>query len=237
MNDKIALVTGASQGLGLETARQLLLKGFQVVITGRDADRLQEAAKSLPREVTTCLLDVTDEKAAAAVAHAVTEQFGRLDVLVNNAGAFFEPTSQAAMTTTKIATTSIAAFESSFRNNTLGAVIVTSALLPLLRLSATARVVNVSTSMASLANMTQGWPAYRVSKTALNAVTRIFADEMKDSTFKINSVSPGWVRTAMGGPSALRSIEEGAEIIVWAATLPENGPTGGFFESGEQVPW
>ncbi|MCK7614971.1 SDR family NAD(P)-dependent oxidoreductase [Roseibium sediminicola] len=237
MRQKVAVVTGAAQGLGLETARQLLERRYHVVLTARDEPKLHSAVSTLTGDVSAFRLDVTSEADALALSHHVAQDFGHLDVLINNAGAFFEPTNQEAMVTTEIATTPLSAFENSFCTKALSAVVVTSALLPLLRQSSAARVVNVSTAMASLVGMARGWPAYRISKTALNAVTRIQADEYAGLGIKVNSVSPGWVRTAMGGPTAMRSVEEGADVIVWAATLPDDGPTGGFFESRQTLPW
>lgn len=234
---RIAIVTGASQGMGKETARQLLQKGLHVVITARSLAEAQTAVEELGNGTSAFELDVTREDQAASLAEWLRTQFGRADVLVNNAGAFFEPTDQTAMMTTSVLSTAPEVYIKSFTTNTLGAFIVSKAIVPVMRQNGYGRIVNVSSSMGSLTTMTRGWPAYRTSKAALNACTRLFADELKDENIKVNSVNPGWVRTSMGGAHAALSVEDGVRPAVWAATLPDDGPTGGFFEAGGTCPW
>ncbi|PKR90952.1 short-chain dehydrogenase [Pleomorphomonas diazotrophica] len=234
---RIAIVTGASQGMGKETARQLLQKGLHVVITARSLAEAETAAKELGNGASAFELDVTREDQATSLAEWLLARFGRADVLVNNAGAFFEPTDQTAMMTTSVLSTPPEIYIKSFTTNALGAFIVSKAIVPVMRQNGYGRIVNVSSSMGSLTTMTRGWPAYRTSKAALNACTRLFADELKDENIKVNSVNPGWVRTSMGGAQAALSVEDGVRPAVWAATLPDDGPSGGFFEAGGPCPW
>ncbi len=230
----IALVTGANRGLGLETARQLGKLGYSVVITARDKKKASEAAASLKAdgiEAHAVALDVTAPATITAAVGEVEQLFGRLDALVNNAGVAGAGFNQ---TMSQVAASDLI---DTFKTNTLGPVLVTQAFLPLLKKSSAARIVNVSSGMGQLSDMANGAPAYRVSKTALNAVTKLFANELDGTTAKVNAVCPGWVRTDMGGASAERSIDFGAKGIVWAATLGADGPTGGFFRDGKRLDW
>jgi NAD(P)-dependent dehydrogenase (short-subunit alcohol dehydrogenase family) len=232
----VALVTGAYRGLGLETCRQLGANGYSVLLTARNEREGQKAAQSLVDQgidVRFHRLDVTDEASIEEVAAYVRDTFGRLDVLVNNAGVFPDPSPGSGRE---------GAFEAKLdtvrrglETNTLGALRLCQVLIPLME--GRGRVVNVSSGMGQLSEMNGCCPGYRLSKTALNAVTRIFADELRGTGIKINSVCPGWVRTDMGGPDAPLAVEEGARGIVWAATLPDDGPSGGFFRKGEPIPW
>jgi NAD(P)-dependent dehydrogenase (short-subunit alcohol dehydrogenase family) len=226
---RTALVTGANRGLGLETARRLGLEGYRVVLGARDRGKGEAAAEELRAagvDASALELDVTapDTAALAAV---------EADVLVNNAGiipesglpsrSFFDVPPEVVLR--------------GFENNTLGAYRVAQAVVPGMRERGFGRVVNVSSGMGQLSDMNGGSPAYRLSKTALNALTRILADELRGTNVLVNSVCPGWVRTDMGGPHARLPVEEGADTIVWAATLPDGGPTGGFFRKREAIPW
>ena len=219
---RIALVTGANRGLGLETARQLGRLGYRVIATGRDLTKAERAAETLRREgldVTAYELDVASDASTARLT-----ELGPIDALVNNAGIIASGTETDRL-------------REAFETNTLGAYRVTQALAPGMRDRGYGRIVNVSSGMGQLSDMGSGSPAYRVSKTALNAVTRIFSQELAGSGVLVNSVCPGWVRTDMGGPGARLEPEEGVETIVWAATLPDDGPTGGFFRNKQPIPW
>ena len=229
----VALVTGAYRGIGLEVSRQLALRGFDVILTARDPAKAEAAAGELQRQglkVLPLRLDVTDERSVAEAARFVEERFGRLDVLVNNAAILYDTWQSAAG----------ADFETvreAFETNTLGAWRVAQAFIPLLRKSRHGRLVNVSSQSGSLSSMGGGTPAYSVSKAALNALTRMLADELKADGILVNSVCPGWVATEMGGPRAPRTPAEGAASVVWAATLDDDGPTGGFFRDGRPLAW
>jgi NAD(P)-dependent dehydrogenase (short-subunit alcohol dehydrogenase family) len=236
---KIAIVTGANRGLGFETCRQLANQGVKVILTSRSADEGNAAAQSLQAqglEVVYHPLDVTDETSVRRLADWITGQFKRLDILVNNAGIFLD-TSGANGTAASVFNTDIALIRNTQETNTFGALRMMQALIPLMQKCKRGNVVNVSSGMGQLSDMNGHYPGYRISKTALNALTRIFADELKETQIKVNSVCPGWVRTDMGGPNAERSIEKGAETIVWLATLPQDGPSGGFFRDKAPIPW
>jgi NAD(P)-dependent dehydrogenase (short-subunit alcohol dehydrogenase family) len=232
-NGGVALVTGANRGIGREVARQLAGQGYEVLLSARDGEKARAAAEELTRSTGGILrpltLDVSDPKSIAAAAERVRGEPGRLDVLVNNAGigsdfgvSGVEP--------------DFAAIQRALDTNFYGAYRLTVELLGLLRESAHPRIVNVSSGMGGVAEM-GGWsPGYRVSKAALNAMTRILATELKDAGFLVNSACPGFVNTDMGGPmGATKPVEEGAAGIVWLATLPDDGPTGGFFRDRQAV--
>jgi NAD(P)-dependent dehydrogenase (short-subunit alcohol dehydrogenase family) len=232
-SESVALVTGGNRGIGLEVVRQLARLGFTVVLGSRDERRGEEAAEALARDglkVYAGRLDVTDEQSVEDLRRWVGERFGRLDVLVNNAAVLYD-------TWQRAENADFRTVREAFETNTLGAWRVSKAFIPLLRESGRGRIVNVSSESGSLASMGGGTPAYSVSKAALNALTRMLADELRRERILVNSVCPGWVATEMGGPDAPRTPEEGAAGVVWAATLPEGGPTGGFFRDGEPLAW
>ena len=231
--DRVALVTGANRGIGLEVARQLALRGFTTILGARDARRGGEAASSLRRgglKVIPVQLDVTDQQSIDAAKRLVEERFGKLDVLVNNAAILYDEWQRAE-------NADLDTVREAFETNTLGAWHMCQAFIPLLRKSRHARIVNVSSESGSLTVMGGGTPAYSVSKAALNALTRMLADELRPTRVLVNSVCPGWVATQMGGPDAPRTVEEGAASVMWAAALPDDGPTGGFFRDGEPLAW
>jgi len=207
-----------------------------VVLTARDPVKGEVAAERLRGDGADVLfhpLDITDEESVKTLAEFLTKQYGRLDVLVNNAGIFPDPAPWS--TDSSIFSADLESIREGFETNTLGALRLCQALIP--QMEERGRIVNVSSGMGQLSEMNGCCPAYRLSKTALNAVTRIFADELKESGVKINSVCPGWVRTEIGGEKAPLSVEEGARGIVWAATLPDDGPSGGFFRHGQPIAW
>jgi NAD(P)-dependent dehydrogenase (short-subunit alcohol dehydrogenase family) len=232
---KIAVVTGANRGLGLETSRQLGKHGFHVILTSRDAERGQRAAAVLAGEglqVTFHPLDVSDRASVEELAK-FTAKNGGLYILVNNAGILPDRSGNLV----SAFNADLDAVRSAFETNTVGPFAMTQALLPQMQREGKGRIVNVSSGMGQLSLMGAGYAAYRISKTALNAVTRIFSEEVKGSDILVNAVCPGWVRTDMGGPNATRSISEGVDTIVWAATLPSGGPTGGFFRDRKAIDW
>jgi NAD(P)-dependent dehydrogenase (short-subunit alcohol dehydrogenase family) len=232
----VAVVTGAYRGLGLETGRQLAALGYRVVLTARREAEGKSAAAKLAgggQDVRFHPLDVTIAASIKALAGYLQTELGGLDVLVNNAGIFPDPSPGSPESS--IFEADLKVVLRGFESNALSALALCQALIPLM--NGSGRVVNVSSGMGQLSDMNGCCPGYRLSKTALNAVTRIFADELRGTDIKINSVCPGWVQTDMGGPNATLSVEDGAKGIVWAATLPTDGPSGGFFRHGQPIPW
>lgn len=230
----VAVVTGASRGLGRETCRQLLGRGWAVALTARSLADAQAAAASLGAadRLLPLGLDVTDADQARAAAVAVAARFGRLDALVNNAGVILDDWDDSTTTTCDPEVV-----RATFDTNTLGALRASQAFLPLLLQGGGGNLVNVSSGMGSVSEMNGGMVAYRLSKAALNALTRILHDEHNARGLRANSVCPGWVKTDMGGPGATRQVQEGAAGIVWAATLGPGGPSGGFFRDGRPIAW
>ena len=230
---RIALVTGANRGIGFEVCRQLARAGTKVILTARNADAGQRAAAALQRErldVVFHPLDVIDAESATAARQWVEREFGRLDILVNNAGIDLDDG-------VSVFDVSPALVQQTFDVNTVGPLRMCQAFVPLMRQQNYGRVVNVSSGSGQLSSMGGTTAAYAMSKTALNALTRIVADEVSAYNIKVNAVCPGWVRTDMGGPNAPRSLEEGADTIVWLALLPDDGPSGGFFRDRKPVEW
>jgi NAD(P)-dependent dehydrogenase (short-subunit alcohol dehydrogenase family) len=229
---RIALVTGGNRGIGFEVCRQLASAGFIVLLTARDASKAKAAADVLRSagRVESLVMDVDDANSIANAAAEVANQYERLDVLINNAGINYdtwETVENADIDGTVMET---------ITTNLLGPWRVCQAFLPLLRKSRAGRIVNVSSESGSLAHMGAGPPAYQVTKAALNALTRTLAGELRGSRILVNSVCPGWVATDMGGAGG-GPVKDGAAGIVWAATLPNGGPTGGFFRDGKPLPW
>jgi NAD(P)-dependent dehydrogenase (short-subunit alcohol dehydrogenase family) len=231
---RIAVVTGGNKGLGFEICRQLAGKGVHVLLTARDPAKGEKAAQELRGKGLNVLfhpLDVTRAEQIQALARHMADAHGRCDVLVNNAGIMIDRRS-ASVTHAKMET-----FRSTLETNFYGPLMVTQALVPLMRKHRYGRVVNLSSGLGQLEDMGDGTPAYRVSKTALNALTRMFATATSDDGVLVNAMCPGWVRTDMGGPNASRGVEKGAETAVWLATLPDGGPTGGFFRDKKPIAW
>jgi NAD(P)-dependent dehydrogenase (short-subunit alcohol dehydrogenase family) len=228
----VALVSGSNRGLGREIARELAELGQHVIVTARDPRAARETAEELADagrlSVQPAQLDVADPASVAALGERVRSDPGRLDVLVNNAGVMGDEASNAA-------TAALDDARRTMEINLFGAWRLTQALLLLLRKSPSARIVNVSSGAGQLSDMNGGYPGYRLSKTALNALTRVLANE--EPSILVNAMCPGWVRTDMGGAGAPRSVEEGSDTAVWLATLPDDGPTGGFFRNRQPIPW
>jgi NAD(P)-dependent dehydrogenase (short-subunit alcohol dehydrogenase family) len=235
ISQTITVVTGASRGLGRVTARHLAtVEGHLVVATARnpaDLEPLRSQLKSAGHTIECCQLDVTDDSSVAALTEWLSERFGRVDVLINNAGISIDHYS------TSLLDLPLDTLRTTLETNLVGALRVTQALVPLMRASRAGRVVNLSSGLGQLSDMAAGVPAYRISKTALNALTRILAAEMAGSRIKVNAVCPGWVRTDLGGSNAPLSPEEAIDTIVWLATLPDDGPSGGFFRDRRPIPW
>lgn len=241
---RIALVTGANKGLGIETSRQLAQQGIKVLMGSRNVARGKTAVRKLldqGLDVEFIHLDVTKSDHIRRAAAYAKEQFDKLDILVNNAGLARREESLFGNSTEAI---SPKALRATFDVNFFGLVELTQALLPLVKKSDAGRIVNVSSILGSLTilssdrSMSEFMPfAYDASKTAVNAFTVHLAAALKDSPVKVNSAHPGWVRTDMGGDRAPMSVEEGARTAVRLATLGPDGPTGRFFHGEEELPW
>jgi NAD(P)-dependent dehydrogenase (short-subunit alcohol dehydrogenase family) len=227
----VALVTGANRGIGLETCRQLLALGLGVVMTGRDARAVANALDSLDHagHAIAVQIDVTNPDSIRMAFEAVS-RVGQVDVLVNNAAVLLHEDAD-------VLDTPPAGFRHTFETNVFGAIEVCRIFVPPMAERGYGRVVNVSSRAGQLRGMSTYAPAYSMSKAALNAFTRILSATYSAQGVLANSADPGWVRTDMGGPSAPRSVQEGADTIAWLATLPDDGPTGGFFRDRQAIPW
>lgn len=239
---RIALITGANKGLGLETARQLGKQGLTVLIGTRDLARGASAVQALAQDGVQAVaipLEVTDAASIAAAVSQVTKQYGYLDILINNAGVLDYAADSG------VETTSIETFRRVFETNLFGVIAVTQAFLPLLKKSASARIVNLSSILGSISEHADPnsmiypmrWPAYDASKAALNMYTVELAHTLKDSKIKVNAAHPGWVKTDMGGEQAPMEIVDGAKTAVALATIDDHGPTGGFYHRGVIMRW
>ena len=238
---KIALVTGATRGIGLETVRQLAAAGVHTLLAGRDATKAAAAAQTFKDEglpVDSIVLDVTDSASIAKAAEEIAQKHGHLDILVNNAGVFIDDAAKAPSDQT------LDIWRQTFDTNVFGVVATTQALLPLLRKAPAARIVNVSSGLGSLALHTDPAssiyhykvPAYNVSKSAVNAWTVHLAYELRDTAIKVNAIHPGSVKTDMNASGDL-DLVTGARSSVEMALLDANGPTGSFTHLGEVLPW
>ena len=227
---RVALVSGGNRGLGLEICRQLAEMGLTVIAGARDEGRGRAAAEGLPGGVVVRQLDVVDPESVDRLAASIEEEFGRLDVLVNNAGISNDDGQRGE-------DADLGRVREALEANLFGAWRLCGVAIPHMRREGYGRIVNLSSGMGMLEDMGGGSPGYRVSKTGLNALTRILSSELRGSGILVNSVDPGWVQTDMGGAGASRTVEEGADTPVWAATLPNNGPTGGFFRDRRPVAW
>ncbi|WP_153147815.1 SDR family oxidoreductase [Dechloromonas sp. H13] len=231
---RISVVTGASRGLGRAAARHLAVEGHMVVATARrpeDLESLRSELRSAGHRIACHPLDVSDDDSVVTLAAWLGERFGRVDVLINNAGISLDRYSASLLDLP------LEILRATLETNLYGVLRVTQALIPLMRASDAGRVVNLASGMGQLSDMQAGAPAYRISKTAVNAVTRILAAELAGSGIKVNSVCPGWCRTDLGGPDAPRTLAEGIDTVIWLATLPDDGPTGGFFRDRKPIPW
>lgn len=233
--NKVAVVTGGNRGLGFETSRQLAKQGYEVILTSRDETSGKAAAEKLQAEglnVKFHPLDVTSDESSQKLGEFIENQFGKLDVLVNNAGVYIDGKTGK----NSVFDTTIDTVRQTMETNLFGVLRVTQALIELMKKQNYGRIVNVSSGMGQLSDMGSGSTGYRLSKTALNALTRILASELQGTNILVNSVCPGWVKTNMGGQNAPLTPEQGVETIVWLATLDE-GATGGFFRDKKPIDW
>jgi len=229
---RVALVTGANRGLGLETSRQLLARGLRVVMTGRDESATQSALHALGHAENAIALrmDVTEPASIEAARRTIEDRFGAVDVLVNNAAVLLFEDGD-------VLSIPADGFRGTFETNLIGVIEACRVFVPPMAARGYGRVVNVSSGAGQLASMSTYAPAYSISKAALNAFTRILAETYRGQGVLANAVDPGWVRTDMGGPSAPRSVRQGVETTIWLATLAADGPTGGFFRDRRKIAW
>jgi NAD(P)-dependent dehydrogenase (short-subunit alcohol dehydrogenase family) len=230
---KIALVTGANRGIGMECCRQLAEQGHTVILTSRDQQKGQQAAAKLQKQfdqVSYHQLDVNEPESIGRLRDWVADTYGRLDILINNAAINYDSGKRAS-------TVDLEEVRRTLDINLFGPWRMCQALLPLMKKHGYGRIVNVSSGSGMLSGMGADTPSYSVSKAALNVLTIKLAAENPGSNLLINAVCPGWVRTDMGGSAAPRSVEQGAQSVLWAALLPEDGPTGGFFRDGKRLEW
>ena len=255
---RVAVVTGASRGIGFEVSRQLGELGYQVVLTGPTRSKGEIARTKLGlagQKVIYQLLDVTNQRDIRRLKNFMVKKFKRVDLLVNNAGVMLDegrselegqlkrwikrsPQKVEPGEGPSVLDVNTDIFRATLEVNTLGALSMCQAFVPMMAKAGYGRVVNVSSSRGQLKNMgDDGAPAYQMSKAALNTVTMMVADAVRGKNILVNSVCPGWTRTDLGGPNAPRSVAKAAETIIWLATLPDNGPTGGFFRDKKRIDW
>lgn len=241
---RVALISGANKGIGLETARQLGKLGYMMLIGSRDALRGEVAARQLRDDgvdARVVKLDVVKQSDIHAAAVLIESEFGKLDVLINNAGVMIEK----GWTKNTTSETTVENLRATFETNLFAVFALTKAMLPLLKLSEAGRIVNVSSILGSVTLQgTEGSPtystklfAYNSSKAALNVLTISLAHELRGTKIKVNSAHPGWVKTDLGGSAAPMNVVDGAKTEVELATLGEDGPTGGFFHNGKDIAW
>jgi len=230
---RVAVVTGANRGIGFAICRQLARKGARVVLTARDEGKGRAATAALVAEGYEALfhpLDVTSAEAMDRLWGYLKDEIRGVDILVNNAGVFLDQKKSGLDVPMQTA-------RDTLETNVLGAWRLAQLLVPMMRWHGYGRIVNVSSGLGAMSGMAGGYPAYRISKVALNALTRILADELRGTNILVNAMCPGWVQTDMGGPNATVPVDQGADTAVWLATLPDGGPTGGFYRDRRPIPW
>jgi NAD(P)-dependent dehydrogenase (short-subunit alcohol dehydrogenase family) len=237
----VALVSGANRGIGFAIADQLARKGLRVIIGARNERKGLEAQKQLVTkglDVHFTLLDVADALSISAAVGRIKDTFGRLDVLINNAGIMID-------TNFSILELPLGLLQNTLETNAFGPLLLSQGCVPIMNRHRYGRIVNISSTLGSLTDIVNPEsnytelqsPAYRLSKTMLNGITALLARDLRGKNILVNAVCPGWVRTDLGGPQAPVSPEEAAKTPVWLATLPDDGPTGGFFREQQPIPW
>jgi NAD(P)-dependent dehydrogenase (short-subunit alcohol dehydrogenase family) len=230
---KTALVTGSNRGIGLQIVKGLLQLNFEVIMTSRNEGKglaAYEQLRKIHKGLYFQVLDTSREESMISFSNKIGKEFNSPDVLINNAGIFIDRNFGGLEIPEEVVL-------QTFMTNTIGPLRMSQLLIPMMRKKNYGRIVNLSSGLGSLNDMGPGYPAYRISKTALNAVTKILASETSGSDILINSMDPGWVKSDMGGNSAPRSLEQGAETALWLATLPTGGPSGKFFRDKKQIEW
>lgn len=233
MDKKIAAVTGGNRGIGFQICRDIANKDLKVLLTARNSEKGAESAKILQDEgldVTFYELDVSSAESIDNFVSRVTKEFSRIDVLVNNAAIIPDARSSGL-------SVEIQELQVSLETNVYGIIQLSQKIIQLMIKNNYGRIINLSSGMGQFADMGSGYLAYRISKTAVNTITKVLANETDSYNIQINSVDPGWVKTEMGGAGASLSVEEGADTIVWLSTRPDNSPTGMFYKKREIISW
>ncbi len=236
---RTVLITGANRGLGLETAKQLLEKGFFVYLGMRDtskAEKLVNELSSISKEFKLLELDILKNSQIRDALSEIRNAGHSLDILINNAGVFIESTGPNDQTTSSILKVDSAIVLKTIETNTIGALKMIQFFVPFMLEHGGGRIINVSSGMGQLEHMKGHWPGYRMSKTGMNVLTKVLDEEMHEKNIIVNSVCPGWVRTDMGGENALLSISEGVDSIVWLSTI-SNSPRGKFIQNRKVIEW
>ena len=230
---RIALVTGGNRGIGLEVCRQLAQLGIHVILGSRDPVKGETAAGELKAgglDVEVRQLDVASAQSIRECMNWIRGTVGRVDVLVNNAGIMLEDADDDPLGELEV-------IRETMQTNAYGPLLLSRLAIPIMKSRRYGRIVNLSSSMGALSEMGAGYIAYRLSKAGINVITKVLAAETEGMGILVNSLDPGWVQTAMGGPRAPRTLDQGADTIAWLATLPDNGPTGLFFRDRKPIPW
>ena len=233
MDKKIAAVTGGNRGIGFQICRDIANKDLKVLLTARNSEKGAESAKILQEEgldVTFYELDVSSAESIDNFVSRVKKEFSRIDVLVNNAAIIPDARSSGL-------SVEIQELQVSLETNVYGIIQLSQKIIQLMIKNNYGRIINLSSGMGQFADMGSGYLAYRISKTAVNTITKVLANETDSYNIQINSVDPGWVKTEMGGAGASSSVEEGADTIVWLSTRPDNSPTGMFYKKREIISW
>ncbi|MBF0504594.1 MAG: SDR family oxidoreductase [Candidatus Omnitrophica bacterium] len=234
MKERVIVVTGGNRGIGHEICRQLAQLGLIVVLTSRNEKEGLEAVANFNKQglsVRFHPLDVTSPSQILKLKDFLSKEFGRCDCIVNNAGIFLDNKEG------NFFNTDIATVRQTMETNTYGPYMLCQALVELMKKNNYGRIVNMSSGLGQLNDMGGGYAAYRMSKTAINVITKVLAAELAGTNILVNSMCPGWVKTRMGGAGATRSVKEGADTAVWLSTLPDGGPTGKIFRDRQEVPW
>lgn len=232
MKIKVALITGANRGMGLATSKKLAELGFKVIMLGRNESELKKEVQSLVDKhylAEAFMCDVGSDNDINRLINYLSTKYESIDVLINNAGIYVEEGD--------IFSADEKVMRKTFETNTIGPFNLMKGIIPMMLKQGHGRVVNVSSGLGSFEGASGNCASYCVSKVSLNMLTNLFAAETQGSDVKVNAICPGWVKTDMGGANATRTIEEGIYGIIWAATLDDNGPNGGFFRDGKAIAW
>ncbi|MHA1990337.1 MAG: SDR family oxidoreductase [Candidatus Hodarchaeales archaeon] len=232
LEKKIAVVTGANKGIGFECCKQLAENGIKVILTARDVDKGEKSAYNLQSQGYDILfhqLEVTNEKSVQELFSFIKKEFNILDILINNAGVYIDRGNSLSAP--------LSVIKKTIDVNLIGPWLVTKTLVPLLKMSKSGRIINISSEAGQLSNLTDHTPTYNISKLALNGLTQIFAFDLRNTNIQVNVMCPGWVATDMGTAVAPRTVEEGVDTIIWLATTESSNHSGKFFKDRKEIEW